>query len=398
MPNPREERQPWRGKLSGWRQSGNCSACGPTTDAWPDPPDRGRSVEVGVHQRRGAELDLQAVRVADVHRVLHPEVRARGTRRRRRRGAPSAPRTAPGPSRSRGAGSHRGSRGTRGARSRGSRRRRACCRCRCRRTGARCPRSRGSRRAPRAGTRAGPGRRRSSAPTSEQMKAAWWTPRARRRRPLALGADEVHPGRGSGREVGCHRRRGYRRRASGPAGRSPVACARCPTGTSRGSGTRSRPRRPSGSRSCAATTTRTYGELARRAARSRRHARRAPASGPATRSRSTCSTGRSTSRPSTPRCCLGAVPVNVNYRYGVEETRYLLADADAAAIVTEARFAPVVTDAVARLDPPPLVHRRSDRRTTPPSPPRPLAPRARARRRRPDLPLHRRHHRACPRA
>jgi 3-oxocholest-4-en-26-oate---CoA ligase len=52
---------------------------------------------------------------------------------------------------------------------------------------------------------------------------------------------------------------------------------------------------------------------------------------------------------------IGAVPVNVNYRYGVEETRYLLDDADAAAIVTEARFAPVVHDAVARLAAPPFV-------------------------------------------
>ena len=52
---------------------------------------------------------------------------------------------------------------------------------------------------------------------------------------------------------------------------------------------------------------------------------------------------------------LGAVPVNVNYRYGVEETRYLLDDADAVAIVTEARFAPVVTEAVGRLGSPPVV-------------------------------------------
>ena len=33
---------------------------------------------------------------------------------------------------------------------------------------------------------------------------------------------------------------------------------------------------------------------------------------------------------------LGAIPVNVNFRYGVEETRYLLADADARAVITEA--------------------------------------------------------------
>ncbi len=53
---------------------------------------------------------------------------------------------------------------------------------------------------------------------------------------------------------------------------------------------------------------------------------------------------------------LGAVPVNVNFRYGVEETRYLLADADARAVVTEDRFATTVRDAVAKLpEPRPLV-------------------------------------------
>jgi fatty-acyl-CoA synthase len=52
---------------------------------------------------------------------------------------------------------------------------------------------------------------------------------------------------------------------------------------------------------------------------------------------------------------LGAVPVNVNYRYGAEETWYLLDDADAVAIVTEDRFADVVTEAVGRLDRTPLV-------------------------------------------
>ena len=53
---------------------------------------------------------------------------------------------------------------------------------------------------------------------------------------------------------------------------------------------------------------------------------------------------------------LGAVPVNVNFRYGVEETRYLLADADARAVVTEDRFAGTVHAAVDLLDgPSPLV-------------------------------------------
>ena len=54
------------------------------------------------------------------------------------------------------------------------------------------------------------------------------------------------------REVGCHRGEATAT-ASGPAGWAPVACAGCPTGTSCGSGTRSRPRCPTGSRSSAAT-------------------------------------------------------------------------------------------------------------------------------------------------
>ncbi len=46
---------------------------------------------------------------------------------------------------------------------------------------------------------------------------------------------------------------------------------------------------------------------------------------------------------------LGAVPVNVNYRYGVEETRYLLDDSEARAVVTEARFAATVRGAIDQL-------------------------------------------------
>ena len=72
---------------------------------------------------------------------------------------------------------------------------------------------------------------------------------------------------------------------------------------------------------------------------------------------------------------LGAVPVNVNYRYGVEETRYLLDDADAAAVVTEDRFAPVVTDAVARLDVAAARPHARRRATTPRSAATPTAPR-----------------------
>ena len=36
---------------------------------------------------------------------------------------------------------------------------------------------------------------------------------------------------------------------------------------------------------------------------------------------------------------IGAVPVNVNYRYGVEEIRYLIDDSDAKVVVTEPAFA-----------------------------------------------------------
>ena len=89
---------------------------------------------------------------------------------------------------------------------------------------------------------------------------------------------------------------------------------------------------------------------------------------------------------------LGAVPVNVNYRYGVEETRYLLDDADAAAIVTEARFAPVVTEAVARSAAPPMVVELGPAYEAAVAG-APVADRTRAVGRRPDLPLHRRHHR-----
>ncbi len=52
---------------------------------------------------------------------------------------------------------------------------------------------------------------------------------------------------------------------------------------------------------------------------------------------------------------LGAVPVNVNFRYGVEETRYLLADANARVVVTEDRFAATVHAAAALLPTAPLV-------------------------------------------
>jgi acyl-CoA synthetase (AMP-forming)/AMP-acid ligase II len=48
---------------------------------------------------------------------------------------------------------------------------------------------------------------------------------------------------------------------------------------------------------------------------------------------------------------LGCVPVNVNFRYRAEELRYLLDNSDARALVHEAAFTEVVTDAVARLAP-----------------------------------------------
>jgi len=46
---------------------------------------------------------------------------------------------------------------------------------------------------------------------------------------------------------------------------------------------------------------------------------------------------------------LGAVPVNVNYRYGPDETAYVLADSQAAAVVTEPAYRATVTEAVGRL-------------------------------------------------
>jgi acyl-CoA synthetase (AMP-forming)/AMP-acid ligase II len=46
---------------------------------------------------------------------------------------------------------------------------------------------------------------------------------------------------------------------------------------------------------------------------------------------------------------LGAVPVNINYRYLADEVRYLLDDADARAVVHDTEFTDVVRDAVAGL-------------------------------------------------
>jgi fatty-acyl-CoA synthase len=48
---------------------------------------------------------------------------------------------------------------------------------------------------------------------------------------------------------------------------------------------------------------------------------------------------------------VGAVPVNVNYRYGTEEIRYLLADSDAQVIVTEAAYVKDVRKAAKYLRP-----------------------------------------------
>src|SRR5580658_4067175 len=50
----------------------------------------------------------------------------------------------------------------------------------------------------------------------------------------------------------------------------------------------------------------------------------------------------------------GMAPFNVNYRYGAEEITYLLADADAEAVVFHATFAPLLAEVADRL---PLVKR-----------------------------------------
>ena len=108
-----------------------------------------------------------------------------------------------------------------------------------------------------------------------------------------------------------------------------------------------------------------------------------------------------------------AVPVNVNYRYVEEELRYLFDDADAKAVIFHREFAPKL--AAIRAELPRLVAFVA---VDDGSGARPLRPplgaarrlRGRARRRgagarlrtplgrRPLHPLHRRHHRACPRA
>ena len=102
---------------------------------------------------------------------------------------------------------------------------------------------------------------------------------------------------------------------------------------------------------------------------------------------------------------LGAVPINVNYRYVEDELRYLLDDADARAVVFHAEFAPKLAAIAADL--PELqtfiavddgcrdagaVARSARSSTRPRSRPRaPTRDFARALRRRPLHPLHRRH-------
>ena len=102
---------------------------------------------------------------------------------------------------------------------------------------------------------------------------------------------------------------------------------------------------------------------------------------------------------------LRAVPINVNYRYGQEELRYLLDDADVKAIVFHREFAPTLEAVRAEL--PALtgfvmVDDESGAAPADPAPPstrpRSTAASSRARlratlRRRPLHPLHRRHHR-----
>ena len=109
-----------------------------------------------------------------------------------------------------------------------------------------------------------------------------------------------------------------------------------------------------------------------------------------------------------------AVPVNVNFRYVEEELRYLFDNADFKAVVYDREFAPrieAVRDSLPLLQH--LIHIDDGVRGRRRRRPRPLGlgrlrgrhgrgiARARLRpalRRRPLRPLHRRHHRACPRA
>ena len=140
----------------------------------------------------------------------------------------------------------------------------------------------------------------------------------------------------------------------------------------------------------------------------RARARRRAASAPATTSRCTSTTASSTSKAMLAAFKLGAVPINVNYRYVEEELRYLLDDADARAVVFHREFAPKLA-AIARG--PARRSARSSSSTTARTPTRQStrarrrrvrgrargrAHRARLRRpvrRRALHPLHRRHHR-----
>ena len=106
-----------------------------------------------------------------------------------------------------------------------------------------------------------------------------------------------------------------------------------------------------------------------------------------------------------------AVPVNVNYRYVEEELRYLFDDADAKAVIFHREFAPKLAAIRDRLAAAHALRQRRGRLRTRTSAALGAtdyddalaagAPRPGLRRplgRRPLRPLHRRHHRACPRA
>ena len=156
------------------------------------------------HQRLADQLDLDVVGVLEVHRLLDARGRGRCT------STPAAVELALQPSRtsrasprSRRAARRRDLRAPGRDRARGSRRTRACCRRRCRRRSATSLRSRGSRTARRAGSRARPGRSGSCA--RDRRRSARGGARPRRSTRAGRSAQELRTQIGAalleGREV-----------------------------------------------------------------------------------------------------------------------------------------------------------------------------------------------------